>query len=309
MANIYQLPTPLPANVGISPVFKFMVSGDSLSTVTTAGYLNQVSLEGYPVNNGDVIQALIDYIPATAFGTYAVFTASIAAGSGIITLEEFNTASGGVVLPTTVGSIATYNSTEGELTQNPTIAATTGSILAGGNITSQSGIISAGELGNQGILYLNCEGGGNFVIEGGTTGGSYQTLLTNSEITRNSNYTIPVIAGGTSSGATANLAIAETGAFTAAGQLVAAFNTSGALATSGFKLLYGITSAFTGGTASTTYTATGLTTSSVVTGVILSSTNTVSITKIIAEIDSFLCYFSADPGANTTVQWQAVVPA
>ena len=56
--KLFQLPTPIPGTQGSLPNFKFMVSGDSIATITTAGYLNQVSLEGFPVAPTDVIQLL-----------------------------------------------------------------------------------------------------------------------------------------------------------------------------------------------------------------------------------------------------------
>jgi hypothetical protein len=84
--GILQLPTPLVGQGGLLPATKLMVSTDDLATVTAAGYLNNVSLEGYPINQSDLIQMLYNYIPETGVGVYALFVVSIA--NGVITLNK-----------------------------------------------------------------------------------------------------------------------------------------------------------------------------------------------------------------------------
>ena len=84
-ANIFQLPIQVPAMVGVLPNSKYMVVGDNLATLTTAGYLNQVSLESNPVSATDVIQCLYSFNPATQTGTYGVFSVTIS--NGTITLS------------------------------------------------------------------------------------------------------------------------------------------------------------------------------------------------------------------------------
>lgn len=86
MTNIYQLPMQVPGMVGVYPNQKFMVVGDSLSALTTAGYLNQVNLESNPISTNDVLQVLYAYNPQTQVGTYGVFTVSIA--NGVISLVQ-----------------------------------------------------------------------------------------------------------------------------------------------------------------------------------------------------------------------------
>lgn len=68
----------------------------------------------------------------------------------------------------------------------------------------------------------------------------------------------------------------------------------------------GTTAAYAGGGTSNAYTATGLVATDVVVATILASTNSVSITKAVPSANTLTVTFSADPGADTTVQWHAV---
>ncbi len=126
--TIYQLPTPLAGSVGVLPVQKYMVVGDDLSTVTTAGYLNSVNLEGYPVASTDVMNVLYSFNPVTQTGTFEQFSVSIS--NGVITLAPLSTA-GQVTLPTIASHIATYTNTTGHLSEDPATAISGGNIQAG----------------------------------------------------------------------------------------------------------------------------------------------------------------------------------
>src|SRR5215475_8874702 len=115
---ILQPPTQIAGTPGVFPNFKFMTTTDNLATITTAGYLNQPSLEVTPVGAGDVIQCLYSVNQQTGASTYAVFTVSVNGSNGIITLVEW-TGSSGVVLPTIANHIATYTNTNGQISEDP----------------------------------------------------------------------------------------------------------------------------------------------------------------------------------------------
>lgn len=68
----------------------------------------------------------------------------------------------------------------------------------------------------------------------------------------------------------------------------------------------GTTAAYAGGGTSNAYTATGLAATDIVTASILASTNAVSICKAVPTANVLTITFSADPGADTTVQWHAL---
>lgn len=149
MTTIYQLPMQVPGMVGVFPNQKFMVSGDNLATVTTAGYLNSVNLESNPIAPTDIIQCLYSFNQQTQSGTYATFTVSIST-SGVITLAEWSVP-GAIVLPTIANHLATYTNTSGTLSEDPATAISGGNIQAGlsgtaGTLASFPGTASKGSL-------------------------------------------------------------------------------------------------------------------------------------------------------------------
>lgn len=70
-----------------------------------------------------------------------------------------------------------------------------------------------------------------------------------------------------------------------------------------------VTGTYAGGGTSNAFTATGLTASSIVVATIKTSTNAVAIAKAVPTTDTLTITFSADPGANTTVNYIAITPA
>jgi len=164
MANIFQLPLPIAANTGVLPNIKTMTVGDNLTTVTTAGYLNAVNLQGYPLSNGDILNVLYSFNQQTGVGTYGIFAVSIS--NGVITLVE-DVSEGNVVLPTIANHIATYVGTDGRLTEDPATA------ISGGNI-------QAGLSGTQGKLIFyppTAASGHNEIAASDNTNSAVGTLL------------------------------------------------------------------------------------------------------------------------------------
>ncbi len=129
MPTIYQLPIQQPAMVGVFPNQKFAVFGDNLATITTAGYLNQVSLESNPLSSTDVLQVLYSFNNVTQVGTYGVFTVSIST-SGVITLVAA-VSPGDVLLPVVANHIAQFNGTTGQIYDGSAPAVHGGNIQAG----------------------------------------------------------------------------------------------------------------------------------------------------------------------------------
>jgi hypothetical protein len=130
MANIYQPPLPIPATSGTLPNLKFMIVGDNLAAVTTAGYLTSQALEGYTLSNNDILMMLYSYNQQTGAGSFGIFTVSIAGATGVITLTSWSNP-GEVVLPTIANHIATYTNTTGTLSEDPATAISGGNIQAG----------------------------------------------------------------------------------------------------------------------------------------------------------------------------------
>lgn len=93
------------------------------------------------------------------------------------------------------------------------------------------------------------------------------------------------------------------------GNVIVASGTGGKVADGGFAVKANTTAAYGGGGVSNAFTATGLTTSSIVTAVILTSTNAVAIAKAVPTANTLTVTFTGDPGAATTISWHAITPA
>jgi hypothetical protein len=149
--GILQFPTPVPMTNGNYPQIKFAVFTDSLSTVTTAGYLNSSSIEaGMPLSNGDVIMALYAFSQQTFSGTFGIFTVNIATSTGQITLTSWSNP-GDAVLPTTANYLAHFTNATGTISSAPANVINPGNVQAGlsgtaGTLTSFPATASKGSL-------------------------------------------------------------------------------------------------------------------------------------------------------------------
>lgn len=111
---ILQLPTPLAAQEGLRPATKKMVSTDSLATITTAGYLNSVSLESFPIATTDILEVLYAYNQNSKTGTFGLFTVAIA--NGVITLAAYVPAGSATISGAVVsGNVPAFSGTAGVL--------------------------------------------------------------------------------------------------------------------------------------------------------------------------------------------------
>ena len=187
--SIIQLPLPIAANTGVVPNIKTMTTTDSLATITTAGYMNQYSLEGYPLATTDVLHVLYSFNTTTNVGTFGIFTVSIS--NGVITLVEDVTASEVTyTAPSIANAMAIFTNTTGNISDNiaannvvTTSSATPGTIraikgqMAGTATTMTSGNLVGvrGEVdcvgASGGFLY----GAQGKVIPSGTLSGSSWT--------------------------------------------------------------------------------------------------------------------------------------
>jgi hypothetical protein len=83
----------------------------------------------------------------------------------------------------------------------------------------------------------------------------------------------------------------------------------GTVADAGFAVKAAQTAQWAGGGVSNAFTATGVTTGSIVTATMATSTNAVYIERVSPGSGSITVTFSADPGANTSVFYHAITPA
>lgn len=84
---------------------------------------------------------------------------------------------------------------------------------------------------------------------------------------------------------------------------------TGTIADAGFALKAGNTAAYAGGGTSNAYSTPGTTALSIVTAVILTSTNAVAIAKAVPTSNTLTVTFTSDPGAGTVVSWIAITPS
>lgn len=118
-------------------------------------------------------------------------------------------------------------------------------------------------------------------------------------------------------GAATGQFVVKTAAFVD-GNLIKASGTAGitvdaGIASSNVQLIANLkantTASYAGGGTSNAFTATGLTSSSIVVANILTSTNAVAVAKAVPSSNTLTITFTADPGAGTTVSWIALAAA
>ena len=174
--GIIQSPSVLPGQVGVIGAIKYMVTTDSLGTITTAGYLNNLDLAVNPVLASDILGITYSYNVNTNSGSFGLF--SVAISNGVITLAE--QPSSGVNLPTIANHIATYTNTAGTLSEDPATA------ISGGNI-------QAGLSGTAGTLasFPGTASKGSFVIAAVANTGNTITTLSNNQMGQASVVGIP----------------------------------------------------------------------------------------------------------------------
>lgn len=262
---------------GVRPQRFSLITTDSFSTITTAGYLNSLKNSGIGVYNGDFVIA--NY--GTDSSEAAEFTISITA-AGVYSLVA---AASDVVLPTTAGHFAVYANSSGTITQDVATAINVG-------------VIQAGKNGSPGsfVSYPATEDKGYFQFAATAHSGDFAGALTNAPFGQESIVSIP-----DPGAATANVLLAP--AALVNGNLVKANGTEGLIADAGARIIANTTDTYAGGGTSNAFTATGLTSAAVGSAVIRTSTNAVSIAKAVPGTNTLTITFSADPGAGTTVDY------
>jgi hypothetical protein len=176
--GILQIPTQVPAQVGVFPSTKFMVTTDNLATLTTAAYLNQVSLESNPISSTDVLLVLYSFNQQSQSGTFGIFTVSIS-NLGVITLVSWANP-GDVLLPVVSNHIAQFNGTTGQIYDGSAPA------VHGGNI-------QAGLSGTAGTLasFPATAARGSLIITGVANTGNTNTTISNVAMGQASVVSIP----------------------------------------------------------------------------------------------------------------------
>jgi hypothetical protein len=247
----------------VNPRRNTMVTTDNLATITAAGYLNGQNSSGNIILPTDIFEIMYSYSPATKSGTFGIFTVSYNSATGF-TLSLWGNP-GDVLLPVTSGNIAVFNGTTGQIKSNqsasPATAVNFGSLQAG-----QSGL--AGSL----ISYPATAANGTLSLVATNAGGAFNTVISNGTMAQSTTYTLPDIG-------------ASTGGIVVSTAAVRMKSVAGA--------------AVAGGAAAQTVTDAFCTSGSNVVATWNTTTNAVSIQKVVPGTGSFVVTSSGDPGAST----------
>lgn len=274
--------------VGVKPNIACIATNDTLATVLTTGYLNHAQQNGASLSESTMCLVTTKTSPSAAATQVGWLEVSHVGANWSLVQSG---APGSVTLPTIANHIATFTNTAGQLSEDPATA------ISGGNI-------QAGLSGTAGYLvsFPGTASKGSFRVSATANTGDTLVTVTNAAHGQASIYSIPDV------GAATGQFLVKTAALVS-GNVVVASGTAGKVVDGGFAVKANTTASYAGGGTSNAFTATGLTTSSIVTAVILTSTNAVAIAKAVPTANTLTITFTADPGAATTVSWHAITPA
>lgn len=317
--------------VNSTPRWIAITATDAYAAVTTTGFLTNKLGDSYLPS--DCFCIYYNCTTNSSGGTLGFFTPTIS--NGAITLNPV-TSAGEVVLPTVARTLAVFVDAAGTISSatsgsnaaslafatmgqataftvpDPgvssssfllTNSATTQTIVTG-NLIVAAGSIQAGSSGAAGTLttFPATAAKGNLKLVAVANTGNTVTTISNVAMGQASVISIPDPAA-----ATANFVVAPSALVS--GNVVKASGTGGLVVDAGFAVKAQTTGTYGGGSTSNAFTATGIGTTSIVTANILTSTNSVAITKAVPTTNVLTITFSADPGAGTTVNWIAITPA
>ena len=286
---------------GATAANKIMVSTDTAGTVANNAAGGTAFNDG-PIQsgttNGTARGIVIATSPTSAKGnlqmrgsdnagnTDTIITNAAFGQESTLTIPDVGGATGNFIMSGTTNILG--QSIAGSLTLSTgSFAATTGNVIAGssgaaGTVESFPATATTGKLTMAGV-----SNAGNFTV-----------TVSNQSHAQASVHSLP-----DPGFATANICVNATNSPFVSGDLVKAFGTAGNLIPAGFNLRANTTAAYAGGGTSNTFTATDVSVNSIVVGVILTSTNVVAIAKIVPGAGDMAVTFTADPGANTVINY------
>lgn len=269
---------------------------------------NQGTLIVTPIANAGGFNTIISNTAIGQSSTYSLPDPGGAATSFLITnsagTQTIATGSLALTLGSLTVSAGNIAATLGTITAGTTMTAGTGITSTTGNITATAGAFVSGSAagGTVGTLRL---------FSSATAGSTLVWIAPNNAGATATTFT--TVAFGQATGvsmadpvnANARLLIAATATPFTSGNLIKSSGTGGLTVDGGFAVIANTTAAYAGGGTSNAFAAAGLTATSIVTAVILTSTNSVAITKAVPTANVLTITFSADPGAATTVSYIA----
>jgi hypothetical protein len=274
---------------GVSPKFIYIDTNNTVAEVTATGFLNSLSQKfGIPLAESDMALVTVKTSPSATSTQVALYELSKSGDNWSLVPSA---GAGDVVLPTVANALSHFTNTTGKVSGDAADVVNLGDLTLG--VSGTEGLLN---------LFPSTAASGSLVVKAVDSSSDVLVTISNADHGQASVYSIP--AGGS---ATANIAVAP--AALVSGNVVTASGTAGLLQDGGFAVLAHTTAAYGGGGTSNAFTATGIGATSIVTAVILASTNAVSIAKAVPTANTLTVTFSADPGASTTISYIAVTPA
>lgn len=267
---------------GVLPSIIYILTNDTIAEVTTAGYLNGLVSSNIPLRE-EMMALVTTKTTPNATSTQVAWLEVTKSGDNW-SLTSSN-GPGSVTLPTIQNHIAVYNNTTGGLGEDAATA------INGGNI-------QAGLSGTAGFLasFPPTAASGSLRLVAANNAGDTVTQITNASMGQATVLTIPDPAA-----ATANMLVAP--AALVNNNLVKASGIAGLVVDAGARLISGVTAVYGGGGTSNAFAVVGLSATAHGSAVIRTSTNAVSIVSAVPGTNTLTVTFSADPGANTTVDY------
>ena len=174
---ILQLTTDFAGQTSVFPRTVRLTTTDNLSTITTAGYLNNAQKNGFTFYPSDFVFTSYGVtVGQPHSGTQAMFTLSFSS-AGVITMVEDSV---NIITPTIANHIATYTNTSGTLGEDAATAINGGNIQAG--LSGTAGTVAS---------FPATAAKGSFVIAAVANTGNTVTTLSNAAMGQTTNISIP----------------------------------------------------------------------------------------------------------------------
>lgn len=276
-----------------SPSIVYITTNDTLAEVLVTGYLN-LSRADFQIAYNNYQMALVFTIDQGN-----VWLRVLVSGSNY-SLES--TAEAGLVALPTVANQIVYATN------------TSGGLAASGVATAlfNAGNISAGLSGTAGALYSfpSTATTGKLGLVAVANSANFTVNISNVLYGQSSTISFADVGSAAGRFLVANTATPFTTAHLIASSGTGGLTADSGIATANVQLISNfkgaITATYAGGGTSNAFTATGLTATSIVTAVIVTSSNAVAIAKAVPTSNTLTVTFTADPGAGTTVAWLAL---
>lgn len=300
--SILQITTSVTGLVDVLPQIIYINTNDSVTAVAVAGYLNSEQNEGFQFNNNQIALVKTVTTGTTAINWYNV---TVAASTGIITLVP-SISSGSVLLPVTIGHIATFSNAAGQIADSVTDAVHLGNIVAG-SATPVHGTLTS---------FPAASGGANdkLVISAVTSGGNFTTTISNIAMGQSTAMAFADVGN-----ANGRFLVAATATPFTTLHLLQSSGTGGlvtdsAIATANVQQKTQVKAAISGniggaGAGPLAVVVAGAVIGSVVVAQVQSSSNPCSVIAAIATNGGFNVTVSADPGANLVVDYVLYIAA